>query len=152
MRITDFAVGHHDISTRRLWTTNVHEGFISSFRVSPARRPASLDPASRTCTGHAGVPSQAVPGFDCSLRRPLPPLLRASGDVDALRGLLLGVGSRNSYRIIALGNMAYCHGQLGDGGRAIELYEQVLREVPDHVLAEASLNMLRAAVPEPGEG
>jgi len=28
---------------------------------------------------------------------------------------------------------------LGDGAKAIELYEQVLREAPDHAVAEATL-------------
>jgi tetratricopeptide (TPR) repeat protein len=70
--------------------------------------------------------------------------------LDAWRSLLLGVASANPYRVIALGNMAYSYGQLGDGNKAIELYVQVLREAPDHTLAKASLQMLRA-VPRPAE-
>jgi hypothetical protein len=53
-------------------------------------------------------------------------------------------------QVIAVANMAYCYGQLGNGTKAVELYEQVLREVPDHSLAKASLNMLRAVAPSTG--
>ena len=64
--------------------------------------------------------------------------------LDAWRSLLFGVASPNSYRVIALCNMAYCWSQAGDGQRAIALYEQALREKPDCTLAQASLNMLRS--------
>jgi hypothetical protein len=70
--------------------------------------------------------------------------------LDACRWIIFGVASRNSYRIIALANMAYCHGQLSAGARAIELYEQVLRECPEHPIAKASLNMLRAGAGQAG--
>lgn len=46
--------------------------------------------------------------------------------------------------------MAYCYGQLGEGPKAAELYERVLQEVPDHAVARASLNLLRASVSPPG--
>jgi len=69
--------------------------------------------------------------------------------LDAWRSFIFGVASQNPYRVIALGNMAYCYGQLGDANRAIELYEQVLRESPDNTLAKASLQLLRA-VPSTG--
>jgi tetratricopeptide (TPR) repeat protein len=70
--------------------------------------------------------------------------------LDACRSLLFGVASQNSYRVIALGNMAYCYGQLGDGGKAIELFERVLQEMPEHAVAKSSLNLLRASVPRMG--
>ena len=65
--------------------------------------------------------------------------------LDAWRSVLFGVASRNPYRLIALGNMAYCHGQLGQGPRAVELYERVLTEAPDDAVARSSLNLLRAS-------
>jgi hypothetical protein len=43
--------------------------------------------------------------------------------------------------------MAYCYGQLGDRAKAIELFERVLHEAPDHTAAQSSLNLLRASVP-----
>jgi tetratricopeptide (TPR) repeat protein len=67
--------------------------------------------------------------------------------LDSWRSLIFGVASYNPYRVIALGNMAYCYSQLGDGAKAIELYEQVLREAPNHAVAESSLKMLRAVPP-----
>ena len=69
--------------------------------------------------------------------------------IDAWRSLLFGVASRNPFRVISLGNMVYCHGQLGNGAKAIELYEEVLREMPDHAVAIASLKMLNAMAPRP---
>jgi hypothetical protein len=44
--------------------------------------------------------------------------------------------------------MAYCYGQLGNGEKAMELYELVLQEAPDHAVAKASLNLLRATPPQ----
>jgi tetratricopeptide (TPR) repeat protein len=68
----------------------------------------------------------------------------AHPQIDRWRSLLLGVASRHPYRVIALGNMAFCYGQIGQGKRAIELYEQALQECPDYKLAKASLGMLRS--------
>jgi hypothetical protein len=68
------------------------------------------------------------------------------------RSLLFGVAGYNSYRVMALLNAAFCHAQLGDGAKAITLYEQVLRESPGNTLASVSLRMLGAsgsAKPEP---
>jgi tetratricopeptide (TPR) repeat protein len=87
----------------------------------------------------AGRFDEAIAHFDASHR-----YFSAHRRLDAWRSLLLGVASSNSYRIIALGNMAYCYGQLGNAAKAIELYEQVLRESPDHAVAKGSLNLLRA--------
>ncbi len=87
----------------------------------------------------------AIAHFDASHR-----FFSAHRRLDACRSLLFGVASQNSYRIIALGNMAYCHGQLGDAARAIDLYERVLQEVPDHAVARSSLNLLRATGCGPG--
>jgi tetratricopeptide (TPR) repeat protein len=69
--------------------------------------------------------------------------------LDKLRWLIFGVSSPNPYRIIALCNMAYCYTQIGDGRRAIELYERALDEMPDCKLARASLKMLRSVSPRP---
>jgi tetratricopeptide (TPR) repeat protein len=82
---------------------------------------------------------EALSHFEKSYR-----VFSAHRTLDARRSLAFGVASQNSYRVIALGNMAYCFGQMGDRAKAIDLYEQVLREVPDHAVAVASLNMLRA--------
>jgi hypothetical protein len=67
--------------------------------------------------------------------------------LDTWRSLLFGVASPNPYRVIALCNMAYCYSQIGEGQRAIKLYEQALHEEPDCTLAKASLNMLHSVSP-----
>lgn len=89
---------------------------------------------------------EAIAGFEASYR-----FFSAHPRLDALRSILFGVASHHSYRVIALGNMAYCYGQLGEGSKAIELFERVLQEVPDHAVARASLNLLRASEPRTGK-
>ena len=63
--------------------------------------------------------------------------------IDRFRWLLLGE-NQLSYREMALCNAAFCYSQLGEGRKAIDLYEQALREFPNSSLATASLNMLRS--------
>ena len=67
--------------------------------------------------------------------------------VDSFRSVIFGVASPNPFRSVDLCNMAFCVSQLGEGQRAISLYEQVLAECPDYTLARASLDMLRSASP-----
>ncbi len=64
--------------------------------------------------------------------------------LDSLRAWIFGVASANPYRIIALCNMAFCYGQMGNGHKAAALYEQALTEAPDCTLAKVSLNMLHS--------
>ena len=93
----------------------------------------------------AGRFRDAIAHFEGSCR-----FFSAHPRLDGWRSLLFGVASHNPYRIIAIANMAYCYGQLGEGPKAAELYERVLQEVPDHAVARASLNLLRASVSPPG--
>jgi tetratricopeptide (TPR) repeat protein len=88
----------------------------------------------------AGDFQKAISHFEINLR-----YFSSHPKLDAWRSLIFAVASRNSYRVMAIGNIAYCSAHLGDGAKAIELYEQVLREVPDHAVAKASLKMLRYA-------
>src|SRR5438093_7434176 len=44
--------------------------------------------------------------------------------LDSWRSLLFGVAGANRLSIVALCNMAFCYSQLGEGSRAIKLYEQ----------------------------
>jgi len=64
--------------------------------------------------------------------------------IDRFRFVLLGSASSMSYREMALCNAAFAYSQVGDGARAIQLYEQALREFPGSSLATSSLQMLRA--------
>jgi len=54
------------------------------------------------------------------------------------------VANDTPYRVMALLNAAFCHAQLGDAGKAIELYKDVLVESPGNTLAMTSLRMLGA--------
>lgn len=64
--------------------------------------------------------------------------------VDKYRYLTLLSSSRISYKEMALINIAFCYGQLGNGQKAKEYYERTLNEFPDSGIATASLNMLNA--------
>ncbi|HEX7831150.1 MAG TPA: tetratricopeptide repeat protein [Thermoanaerobaculia bacterium] len=65
--------------------------------------------------------------------------------IDRYRALVIGSASRMSFRELALCNLAYTHGQLGNGAESRRLYEQVVREYPDNVLARGALNLMNAA-------
>jgi len=62
--------------------------------------------------------------------------------LDACRSLMFGVSNRNPFAVVSLGNMAYCHAQLGHREKAIELYQHVLAEAPGHAMAVSMLNLL----------
>ena len=46
---------------------------------------------------------------------------------------------------MALNNIAFCYGQLGDGEKAKEYYERTLNEFPDSGIARAGLRLLNSA-------
>ncbi len=94
----------------------------------------------------AGRFHEAISHFQASQK-----FFSAHRQLDAWRSFIFAIASYNPYRVIALGNMASCYAQLGDRAKAIELYEQVLSEVPDHTLAKTSLNVLKS-VPQPTNG
>lgn len=64
--------------------------------------------------------------------------------VDKYRYLTLLTSSGISYREIALNNIAFCYGQMGNGQKAREYYERTLEEFPNSGLATTGLNMLNA--------
>jgi len=65
--------------------------------------------------------------------------------VDDWRYVTLMSSSRVSYREMALLNMAYCYGQLGEGDKARGFYERTLLEFPESGMAKAAINMLDSA-------
>jgi tetratricopeptide (TPR) repeat protein len=69
--------------------------------------------------------------------------------IDDWRLITLLSSSRVSYREMALLNVAYCYGQLGEGARSREFYEKTLAEYPDSTMAKAAINMLDSAAYEP---
>ncbi len=62
--------------------------------------------------------------------------------IDNWRHITLLSSSRISYREMALLNVAYCYGQLGEGARSKEFYQKTLLEFPDSAMAKAAINML----------
>ena len=68
--------------------------------------------------------------------------------VDDWRYVTLMSSSRISYQEMALLNMAYCYGQLGEGDKARAFYERTLLEFPDSTMAKAAINMLDSITSE----
>ena len=62
--------------------------------------------------------------------------------IDEWRYVMLLSSSRISYQEMALLNMAYCYGQLGEGARAREFYQRTLREFPGSAMAKAAIKMM----------
>ena len=62
--------------------------------------------------------------------------------IDRFRCLVLMSPSAISYREMALLNIAFCHGQLGNADLAKEYYQKTLQEFPDSGMAKASLKMI----------
>jgi tetratricopeptide (TPR) repeat protein len=93
---------------------------------------------------HARKFQDAISHFESSYR-----FFSTHRQLDRRRSVLFGVSSQNPYRVMALCNTAYCYSQIGDGQRAITLYEQALHEEPDCALAKGALNMLRSVSTTP---
>lgn len=53
--------------------------------------------------------------------------------------------SKDTFKEIALNNIAFCYGQLGDGAKALYYYKQTLAENPENGMALASIRFLQAA-------
>lgn len=64
--------------------------------------------------------------------------------VDKYRFLTLLSSSKICYKEMALNNIAFCYGQIGQGSKAIEYYNRTLAEYPDSEIAKAALNLLKA--------
>lgn len=62
--------------------------------------------------------------------------------VDSFRSLTLMSPSAMSYREMALANIAFCYGQLGDGQQSRAYYQKCLELFPSSGLATAALRML----------
>jgi hypothetical protein len=84
--------------------------------------------------------AEAIPHFEMSYR-----FFSRWSWIDRWRYITLLTSTRISFREMALLNMAFCYGQVGDGNKARELYEQTLREFPDSKIAQAALRLLDSA-------
>lgn len=65
--------------------------------------------------------------------------------LDDWRFITLLSSSHISYREMALLNVAFCYGQIGDGLKSKQNYQRVAQEFPGSQIAEASLRMLESA-------
>jgi tetratricopeptide (TPR) repeat protein len=62
--------------------------------------------------------------------------------IDRFRSIVLMSPSAGSYREMALANIAFCYGQIGDGERSRFYYQKCLDLFPGSGLATAALRML----------
>lgn len=68
--------------------------------------------------------------------------------IDQFRSIALMSPSAVSYREMALANIAFCYGQLGNGELSRAYYDQCLERFPDSGLATAALRMLNSVAPQ----
>jgi tetratricopeptide (TPR) repeat protein len=65
--------------------------------------------------------------------------------IDDYRSIVLMSPSAMSYREMALLNIAFCYGQLGDGAQGRAYYQRCLERFPQSGVATAALRMLDSA-------
>jgi tetratricopeptide (TPR) repeat protein len=65
--------------------------------------------------------------------------------IDKFRFVTLLSSSRMCYKEMALVNIAFCYGQIGNGLKSKEYYERTLLEYPDNGIAKAGLNLINSA-------
>ena len=64
--------------------------------------------------------------------------------IDTFRFFTVLSSSRMSYREMALNNMAFCYGQMGEGKLAKEYYQRTLEEFPNNGMAKAALRLINS--------
>jgi tetratricopeptide (TPR) repeat protein len=67
--------------------------------------------------------------------------------IDRYRSIVLMSPSAMSYREMALANIGFCYGQLGDGERSRAYFQKCLERFPGSGLATAALRMLDSVSP-----
>ena len=83
---------------------------------------------------------EAVPNFEESLR-----FFDRHSWIDRFRSVVLMSPSATGYREMAILNLAFCYGQLGDGRQSRQYYDECLRRFPDSGLAHVAIRMLDSA-------
>lgn len=64
--------------------------------------------------------------------------------LDKYRYLMLLSSSKMTFREMSLCNIAFCYGQINEGQKSKKLYEQILKEYPDNVIALTALKMIQS--------
>lgn len=70
--------------------------------------------------------------------------------LDRWRAVVIFSASALSYRDLALCNLAYCHGQLGDKERMKHFYQQAIALNPENPFAASSLRMIETVEGDSG--
>ena len=81
---------------------------------------------------------EAIPFFEKSYD-----FFKKNSWIDRYRYITLLSSSQISYTEMALLNIAFCHGQSGDGKKSRDYYEKTLYEFPDSEIAKTSLQMFQ---------
>mgnify|MGYP002138677490 CR=1 FL=1 len=82
---------------------------------------------------------EAIPYFENSYK-----FFKKYDWLDRYRYLTILSSSSMSYKEMALNNIAFCYGQVGDGIKSKEYYEKTLQEFPDSGMAKAGLRFLNS--------
>ncbi|MEZ4951682.1 MAG: hypothetical protein R2784_20175 [Saprospiraceae bacterium] len=81
----------------------------------------------------------AIPHFEKSYQ-----YFKQNEWIDKYRFLTLLSSGKISYKEMALNNVAFCYGQIGNGKLAMEYYQKTLDEFPDSGIAGVGLRLLKS--------
>jgi tetratricopeptide (TPR) repeat protein len=88
---------------------------------------------------HKGNFSEAISNFEKSYE-----FFKKYHWLDKFRYLFLLSSSKISYKEMALCNIAFCYGQIGNGEKLEHYYNLTLKEFPDSFLAKSALNVINS--------
>ncbi|MFN0204053.1 MAG: tetratricopeptide repeat protein [Bacteroidia bacterium] len=82
---------------------------------------------------------EAIPHFENSYE-----FFKKHDWIDKYRFLTLLSSGKMSYKEMALNNIAFCYGQIGNGKTSKAYYERTLKEFPESGIAKAGLRLLNS--------
>lgn len=87
---------------------------------------------------------EAIPYFENSYK-----FFKKNAWIDKYRFLTLLSSGKMSYKEMALNNIAFCYGQLGEGSLSRKYYEKTLEEFPESGMSKAGLRLLNSMSNQP---